>query len=355
MAKKKNRYSKKIGLPPGTLVYLGEEKTKPVTVREINYSTTQYEENILSDISKSKAFQKTPETTTWITLDGLHHIDKIAAAGQKFNLDQLILEDIVNTNSRPKFEDLDDYLYLSMRMLSISKDEGEVRNEQLSLILGKNWVISIHETENDIFRTYRERIKQAKGMTRQRKEDFIFYRLIDITVDNYYHVSEYLADSIEALEEKVIANKEDNISEQIYELKKKIGSVKKALMPLREAVSTILRTDTELISKTTYKYLRDVLDHITQEIETVDTQRENVNDFLNLYMTGISNKMNDVMKVLTIFASIFIPLTFIAGIYGMNFEVMPELGWKYGYFLTWGIMIAVAVALLFYFRKKKWI
>jgi magnesium transporter len=355
MSRKEQQKSSKIGLPPGSLVYVGDERSAPVRITEINFSVDQFEETELESITQSKVYDKAEGLTTWINIDGVHKADIIEQGGRFFKIDQLILEDIMNTNTRPKFEDLDDYLYMSMRMLSINEDKSDIENEQLNLLIGKGWVISAHESENNIFGNYRERVRQGKGFTRSRKEDFIFYRLIDVTVDNYYHVSEYLADAIEKLEDKVLANEEENISEQIFELKKKIAQVKKAMMPLREAISAIIRTESQLISENIHKYFRDVLDHITQEIENVDSQREIVNDFLNLYMTGISNKMNDVMKVLTIFASIFIPLTFIAGIYGMNFDYMPELHSDYGYFITWGVMIAVAGALLIYFRRKKWI
>lgn len=174
-------------------------------------------------------------------------------------------------------------------------------------------------------------------------------------VDNYFYITEHLSDAMEELEDKILQEPEKNLAEEIYILKRKIGSVKKTIVPLKEAISGIIRTDSELISENTHKYLRDVYEHTVQISEILDNQKENVSDFLNLYMSGVSNKMNDVMKVLTIFASIFIPLTFIAGIYGMNFELMPELKWKYGYFITWGIMLVVAAALLFYFRRKKWL
>jgi magnesium transporter len=355
MANKKHHKASKIGLPPGTLVYIGEERTSPIRIREINFSPTHFEETELTDLTKSQVFKKDPSQTTWMNVDGVHNIERIETGGKFFNLDQLVLEDIVNTKSRPKFEDFESYLFLTMRILSVDKEKDEILNEQLSLLLGKSWVISLHENENKMFNIYKDRIKQAKGISRSRKEDFVFYRLIDITVDNYYHVSEFLAESIDSLEEKIIENRDENLNEKIYELKKKISFVRKSLIPLREAVSAIIRSDTVLIPENSLKYYHDVLDHVNQEIETIDTQREIVNEFLNLYMTSISNKMNDVMKVLTIFASIFIPLTFIAGIYGMNFEYMPELNSRYGYFIALGVMVAVAVALLIYFRRKKWI
>jgi len=192
-------------------------------------------------------------------------------------------------------------------------------------------------------------------MIRQRKTDYMFYRLVDTFVDNYFIVTEHLADRLELLEEKILQDPNENINEEIYELKKKIGYVKRTISPLRESISDIIKSDSDLISESTQNYFRDVYDRLVHLIETVDSQRETINDFLNLYMSVMSNKMNEVMKVLTIFASIFIPLTFIAGIYGMNFAIMPELQWKYGYLSAWGIMLAVAVLLLLYFRRKRWL
>ena len=215
-------------------------------------------------------------------------------------------------------------------------------------------MISFQENEIKILTPLKERIRNGKGLVRKRKSDYIFYRLIDIIVDNYFLVIEHLAERIEELEEKILQDPDVGVHEEIYELKRKIGFVKRTISPLRECISNVIKSDGDLVSESTQNYFRDVYDHLINLIETVDSQRETINDFLNLYMSAMSNKMNEVMKVLTIFASIFIPLTFIAGIYGMNFEIMPELQWKYGYFIAWGGMGIVALLLLIYFKRKKW-
>jgi magnesium transporter len=241
-----------------------------------------------------------------------------------------------------------------LNILGVDSSANEITTERISLLLAKNGVISFQENETKILSPLKERIRQGKGLARQRKSDYIFYRLIDIIVDNYFLVIEHLADRIEELEEKILQDPDVGVHEEIYDLKRKIGFVKRTISPLRECISNVLKSDGDLVSESTQNYFRDVYDHLINLIETVDSQRETINDFLNLYMSAMSNKMNEVMKVLTIFASIFIPLTFIAGIYGMNFEIMPELQWKYGYFIAWSLMGIVALLLLIYFKRKKW-
>ena len=347
-------YSDKAGLPPGSLVYIGKQRTQKVTVSEINYSTGHYEESELSKISDCNTWNNS-ENVTIVSVVGIHDTSIIEAAGAHFNLDPLILEDIVNTQNRSRLEEFDDYLFLPMKILGVDLNSNEITTEHESLLLGKNGIISFQESELKILDPLKDRIRKGKGIARQRNSDYIYYRMVDTIVDNYFVVTEYLADRLDVLEENILQNPNENVNEEIYELKKKIGFVKRTISPLRESISNIIKIDSDLVSESTQNYFRDVYDHLIHLIETVDSQRETINDFLNLYMSSMSNKMNEVMKVLTIFASIFIPLTFIAGIYGMNFAIMPELQWKYGYFVVWGIMFLVAILLLFYFRRKRWL
>jgi len=347
-------YSDKAGLPPGSLVYIGKQRTQKVTVSEINYSTGHYEESELSKISDCNTWNNS-ENVTIVSVVGIHDTSIIEAAGEYFSLDPLILEDIVNTQNRSRLEEFDDYLFLPMKILGVDLNSNEITTEHESLLLGKNGIISFQESELKILDPLKDRIRKGKGIARQRNSDYIYYRMVDTIVDNYFVVTEYLADRLDVLEENILQNPNENVNEEIYELKKKIGFVKRTISPLRESISNIIKTDSDLVSESTQNYFRDVYDHLIHLIETVDSQRETINDFLNLYMSSMSNKMNEVMKVLTIFASIFIPLTFIAGIYGMNFAIMPELQWKYGYFVVWGIMFLVAILLLFYFRRKRWL
>ena len=347
-------YTDKIGLPPGSLVYIGEKRTQEVIISEINYSLDNYEEKQLNNFSDCTSWDKS-DIVTMVTVIGIHDTSVIEAAGAFFNLDSMIMEDIVNTHSRSKLEEFDDYLFLPMKILGVDLESNEIISEHVSLVLGKNGLISFQESDIKILGPFKDRLKKGKGKIRQRKSDFIYYRLIDTFVDNYFIVSEYLADRLEILEEKILKNPNENVNEEIYELKKKIAYVKRTISPLRECISNIIKTDSDLISESTQNYFRDVYDHLIHLVENIDSQRETINDFLNLYMSTMSNKMNEVMKVLTIFASIFIPLTFIAGIYGMNFEIMPELKWKYGYLIVWAIMLVVVVLLLNFFRRKKWL
>ena len=347
-------YTDKIGLPPGSLVYIGEKRTQEVIISEINYSLENYEEKQLNNFSDCTSWDKS-DIVTMVTVIGIHDTSIIEAAGTFFNLDSMILEDIVNTHSRSKLEEFDDYLFLPMKILGVDLESNEIISEHVSLVLGKNGLISFQESEIEILSPFKTRVKKGTGKIRQRKSDFIYYRLIDTFVDNYFIVSEYLADRLEILEEKILKNPNENVNEEIYELKKKIAYVKRTISPLRECISNIIKSDSDLVSESTQNYFRDVYDHLIHLVENVDSQRETINDFLNLYMSAMSNKMNEVMKVLTIFASIFIPLTFIAGIYGMNFEIIPELKWKFGYVFVWAIMLVVVILLLFFFRRKKWL
>jgi magnesium transporter len=353
MEGQRTTYTDKVGLPPGSLVYIGEKKTDQVSLTEMVFSPDHYEENQLSKISDCNSWDKS-ENVTIVSVIGIHDTSIIEAAGEHFSLDPMILEDVLNTQSRSKLEEFDDYLFLSMKILGVDLNSNEITTEHISLLLAKNGVISFQESEIKISDPLKGRIRQGKGLARKRKSDYIYYRLVDTFVDNYFNVTEYLADRIDVLEEKILQNPNENVHEEIYELKKKIGFIKRAISPLRESISNIIKSDSDLVSESTQNYFRDVYDHLIHLIETVDSQRETINDFLNLYMSTMSNKMNEVMKVLTIFASIFIPLTFIAGVYGMNFEIMPELQWKYGYSIAWGLMGIVALLLLIYFKRKKW-
>ena len=354
MVKQNSTYNNKIGLPPGSLIYVGKENKQKVTVSELTYSADHCEENILEKPSNCVSWN-TPDAVSLVSVFGVHDIAIVEDAGAFFSLDSMILEDVVNTQSRSKMEEFDDFMFLRMKTLSVDINSNEISSEHISLLLGKNGLISFQETDINILENLKDRIRKGRGLIRKRNSDYLFYRIVDTLVDNYFIVEEHLADLLEKLEENILENPHENINEEIYELKKKIVFAKRTISPLRECISNILKSDSGLVSESTQKYFHDVYDHLIHLIDAVDSQRETINDLLNLHMSIINNKMNEVMKVLTIFASIFIPLTFIAGIYGMNFEIMPELHWKYGYFIVWGIMLTVTIILLFYFRRKKWL
>lgn len=353
MNENSQQLQKKAGMPPGTLIHVGNRKAEKTKITVIDYNTTEFTEITCKKIEESFPY-KDSKTVTWINIDGLHNIDMIERLGKEFDLHPLLLEDVLNTNHRPKAEEFDNYIFLTIKMLGISKDGKSILSEQVSFILGKTWVISFQEKEGDIFDKVRERLRTSMGNVRKSGADYLLYRLLDTVVDNYFFVIDHFSDITEKLEESVLKDIDTNALHKIQSLKKQLINIRKAVHPLREAVS-ILEKDTKLIKNETKRYLRDVYEHIIQVNDTLESQRDMLSSIMDLYLSGVSNKMNEVMKVLTIIATIFIPLTFIAGVYGMNFEIMPELHWKYGYLGVWGLMLAIFVIMLFYFKKKKWL
>ena len=344
---------KKAGLPPGTLIHVGSKKTDKTRITAIDYTEAHFSENEYDNISECFSLRDT-KSVSWINVDGLHDIKIIEQLGSHFELHPLLLEDVLNTNHRPKVEEYDDYIFLTLKMLGVSKDRKSIINEQVSFVLGKNWVISFQEQQGDIFDAIRERLRTKMGNTRKLGSDYLLYRLVDTVVDHYFFVTEHFNDITTKLEDQVLKDPQENTLQKIQQLKKELISIRKAVNPLREAVSW-LEKDNKLFKQGTKRYLRDVYEHIIQAIDTVENQRDALSNIMDLYHTGVSNRMNEVMKVLTIISTIFIPLTFIAGIYGMNFEYIPELKWKYGYAVFWGVMVAIFLVLLIYFKRKKWL
>jgi magnesium transporter len=346
--------SEKAGLPPGTLVHIGEKKTEKAKITIIDYDETQFEEKEAKTIEECFPFKEKP-TVTWVNIDGLHDIEVMEKIGKHFDLHTLVLEDILNTEQRPKIEDFDDYIFVVLKMLYFDESQDEIRAEQVSIILGSNFVLSFQERVGDIFNPLRERIRNAKGRIRKMGADYLAYALMDAIVDNYFTVLEKLGEKIEDIEEKLVSNPTPETLQTIHNLKREMIFLRKSVWPLREVVSSLERGESSLIKESTKIFLRDVYDHTIQVIDTVETFRDLLSGMLDIYLSSISNRMNQVMKVLTIIATIFIPLTFVAGIYGMNFEYMPELKWRWGYFLVLGSMAIIGVWMLIYFRKKKWL
>ena len=345
--------SKKAGLPPGSLVHIGERKTEKTRITIIDYDRVQLQEEEAGSIEECFSFKDKP-TVSWINIDGLHQIEIIEKMGRHFNLHSLVLEDIVNTGQRPKMEDFEDYIFIVLKMLYYDQ-KGGIKTEQVSLILGPNFVISFQEQEGDVFNPIRERIRKAKGRIRKMGADYLAYSLMDIIVDNYFIILERLGEEIESMEEELLANPTTETLQKIHRLKREMILLRKSIWPLRELVSGLERTESPLIQESTDVYLRDVYDHTIQVIDTVETFRDMISGMLDIYLSSISNKMNEVMKVLTIIATIFIPLTFLAGVYGMNFRYMPELEWHGGYFVVLLVMAAVGMSMVIYFRKKRWL
>lgn len=354
MPKSLRRKSRKAGLPPGTLVHVGESKTSKVKIRVIDYDASDFQEKEIKNIDECSPYKEKP-TVTWINIDGIHDVDIIERIGKSYGLHALLLEDIVNTEQRPKIEDFENYLLLILKMLSFDEKDREMKIEQVSLVVGPNYVLCFQEKEGDVFDPLRDRIRRAKGRIRKMGADYLAYALLDAIVDGYFLILEKIGDKIEGLEENLISRPDTTTLRAIHYLKREMIFLRRSVWPLREVISGMSRKESTLIKESTEIFLRDVYDHTIQVIDTIETYRDMVSGMLDTYLSSISNRMNDVMKVLTIFAAIFIPLTFVAGIYGMNFSYMPELGWKWGYFSVLAVMATMVIFMLAYFRRKKWL
>ncbi|NYT17540.1 MAG: magnesium/cobalt transporter CorA [Methanomicrobiales archaeon] len=354
MSRHRHKLSRKAGMPPGTLHTDGEPRTGPVRITVMDYDAEHVEERKVGAIEECFPYRDT-ETVTWINIDGLANTEVIEKIGRHFSIHPLILEDLLNTDQRPKMEDLEDYLYLNLKMLMLPEGSREIRVEHVSLIVGKNYLLSFQEDIGDVFDPVRERIRKEGGRVRKSGPDYLAYALIDNIVDNYFVVMEKIEEWVEALEEELVINATRESLQKINRLKKDMLFLRKAVWPLREMILALEREESPLIREDTHIYLRDVYDHAIQVIDTLETFRDMVSGMIDIYLSGLSYRMNEIMKVLTLIATIFIPLTFVAGVYGMNFRYMPELGWEYGYYTIWGIMITIVVIMLAYFRKRQWI
>jgi magnesium transporter len=348
------RTSRMAGLAPGSLVHIGEKKIEAVSIRAFDYDEHHYEEKVVTDSKDCKPFRDSPQVT-WIDVVGLHEPDVIANIGGLFGLHPLIQEDILNTEQRPKAEIFDEYVYVVLKMLLLEKESESLSVEQVSLIIGSNYVISFQEGPCDAFESVRERIRTGKGRVRNCGADYLAYRLIDCIVDNYFVVMERLGERSELLEDKVLVDSNETILHEIYVVKREIILIRKAVWPLRELIGVLQRGETDLIKESTQVYLRDVYDHSIQALDTVETFRDIMSGLMDIYLSSVSNRLNGIMKVLTMIATLFIPLTFIAGVYGMNFVVLPPKDEPWGYPAIIVLMVTIAVGMLMFFRRKKWL
>ena len=342
------------GQSPGALIFIGDKKVDNIRIRVIDYDQSELKEDNLKDISEGARFKLT-ETVTWINVDGLHDLEMIKALGKMFDLHPLLLEDILNTGQRPKLEEFDNCLFIVLKMLRYDKERQIVVTEQLSLVMGATWLLTFQEQPGDVFEPVRERIRNQKGRIRGAGIDYLAYALIDTVVDNYIFTTERLGEKIEDIEEEILEKADSTVMEKINAYKREMNFLRKSVRPAREAIVQLSKLDSELIHEQTIPFLKDMQDLVTHAADAIDIYRDMLSDQLNLYNSVISNRMNDIMRVLTIFAAIFIPLTFIAGIYGTNFEYLPELHFKYSYFVFWAVMITVAIVMLIFFKKKKWL
>lgn len=345
---------KKIATAPGTVEYAGERKVDRVRISVMDYDKDRFDEK--ADVSVEDClpyFDKAP--VTWININGLHDTEILHALGDKAGLHPLVLEDVVNTHQRPKIEEFPGYVYIVMRMLRYDEEKKRVSGEQISIILGSNYVLSFQEMEGDVFDPVRERIRAGRGRARKLKSDYLAYALIDAVVDHYFSVLERMGDRIESLEERVAEDPTPEVLHAIHGMKRELIYVRKSVFPAREVIATLTRTENPLVHKGTDLFLRDAHDHTVQVIEALESYRDVLSGLQDLYLSGISNRMNEVMKVLTIAATIFVPLTFVAGIYGMNFDFMPELHFKWAYPLFWVVILILGGGMVLFFRRRRWI
>lgn len=343
----------KAGLSPGTPVFIGERKQEHTRLDMIRYTPEQVEE--FNDVNVAQCTPPSGPGVTWINVFGIHDVALIGALGERFGIHPLTLEDIVNTAQRPKAEEFDDYFFVVLKMMTYNEAHHEIEIETVSMVLGKGFVISFQEREEDAFESARDRIRTAKGRIRKLAADYLAYALMDAVVDAYFVALERIGDHIELIEDEIVADPVPAHMQELHRLKREILFLRKSVWPLREEISSLLKTESPLIQEGTRVYLRDVYDHTIRVIDMVETCRDILSSMHDTYLSSVSNRMNEVMKVLTIIATIFIPLTFVVGVYGMNFKFMPELQWHWGYFGIWAFMIALSVGMIVYFRKRRWL
>jgi magnesium transporter len=354
MRKLAKKHSRKAGLPSGTLTYTGDKKDGKVRMHVVDYDDMNFLESEVTSVEECIPYKNKP-TVTWINVDGVHNVAVLEKLGDCFELHRLVMEDIMNTDQRPKIEDFGDYLYFVLKMLTSGKD-SDIVTEQISIILGSNVVLSFQEGgEGDVFSLIKEHLRTGKGRIRKMKADYLAYSLLDAVVDNYFVILEKFGDRIEVLESELIEDPTQETVRRIYQLKRELLFLHNAVWPLREVVSGLGKHESLLISESTAPYLRDVYDHVIHIIDSVDIYREMLSSMLDMYLSSVSNRLNEIMKVLTVISLIFMPVSFIAGVYGMNFKYMPELGWRYGYFSVLFAMLGIGVLMYLYFKRKKWL
>lgn len=359
---------KTAGTSPGTVTYVGREVEHATRVARIEYNTDHYHIDESGKLSACRLPHADTDFITWLDVDGIHQPQVIETIGRQFGLHSLLLEDVVNTEQKPKLEFYDDrILFVTLKMLHCSRQVSEVDAEHISFALGKNFLVSFQEERtSDIFTPVLERIKASAGKTRRNGADYLLYALMDVVVDRYFEVLEYIGNQLDKLEDQIVLEQTNDSParsgkagqrtlNELYNLKRELTYTRRVVWPLRDMIGSLIREENTLIQPGTIPYLRDLYDHVTQVIETIDAYRELIPGLMDVYLSAVSNRMNSVMKTLTIFSAIFMPLTFIAGIYGMNFENMPELRSPNGYYYTLGAMAAIFIGLIIYFRRRGWL
>lgn len=347
-------HAKKVGLPPGTLVHVGVQKTETPEISLIDYDAAHFDFQPRVSLEQLRPYRES-ESVSWINLTGIHDTTLLDGLGTAFGIHPLALEDILNTEHRPKIEEFEDSILIILKMLHFDEQTSTIDMEQVSLVVGRHFVLSFQEREGDVFAGLRERLQRSSGRIRSRGADYLAYALIDSIVDSYFHILEKIGDCLADIEEQLLASPDQLTLGHVHHFKRELLLLRKSVWPLREMVSELLKGELGFVSDDTRVFLRDLYDHTIQVMDTIELFRDTVSGLQDLYLSSVSQRMNEIMKVLTIMASIFIPVTFIAGIYGMNFEYMPELTWRWGYFAVWGVILAAVLGMLAYFKKRKWL
>lgn len=356
----KRLQQKEVGAPPGTIMHIGDKRVDKMRLDAVDYGPGHVEDFEIEVPEKLNQYLE-HESTTWLKFCGLHEVTKIQEIGKQMNIHPLVLEDIVNTIQRPKREAYDNYLYIVLKILFFDEKNDTIEHEQLSLIVGPNYLLSIQESDNNYFDVIRKRLNVEKSRLRTQKTDYLAYAIIDVVVDNYFRIMAQVNDRIARIEEELLENPTQETHQKIHALRRDLIGLRRAVWPLRDILNSLIRDESDFISEQTKIFFRDVYEHVIQIIDNIDSSRDLVMGMFDSYMSHVSHRMNEVMKVLTIIATIFIPLTFIAGIYGMNFNSaispynMPELDMYYGYPAVMGLMLLVTLVMVVYFKRKEWL
>ncbi len=343
-----------IGAAPDDLIFKGKRKQEEVLVRIIDFDANNMKESILEPLTKIKAYQH-EKTVTWLNIDGLHNTQIMEEVAEVFDFDKIVIAEVMNTDARPRIIDYDNCTLITLKMLQQDSVTDLIHVENLSLILTKEVLISFQERKGDVFEPVRERIRKQKKRIRNGGTDYLTFALLDIVIDNYLYVISVLGEKIETLEENLLTNPDQQVINEINKYKRELNFLRKNIKPAREMIFSLAKLESNFISESTSVHFKELQDNISQATDISDNYREILSDQLNIYHTTLSSKLNDVMKFLTVFSVVFIPLTFIAGIYGTNFDNVPELHYKYSYFIMWGVMVVVAISMLIYFKNKKWL
>ncbi len=349
-----SKQKKNTGLPPGSIVFTGKRKVEQVSIHYTEYNEQLLQERSLSSTRPNFVYKLNDHLVQWYDIKGLHDEGLIAKIGKTFQVNLLFLEDIVDTAQRPKFEETEQGFFLIAKSLTFSKEHHVIKPEQIGMYAGKGFALTFQETESDLFLKIRDRLRTHSSRIRKQGADYLVYSLLDWIVDNYFLVLEDIQSSIEQLEEEILQHPSPEHKSTIHQIRRSLIKTRKAIAPLREAISKFAKSDSELISQSTTHYLRDLQDHTIQLVDSIDTNREMLNSLQDLYLSEISFKMNQVMQVLTIITTIFVPLSFLVGLYGMNFDYMPELRFRYGYFILLFLMGCIVIGLSIFFKKKNW-